>query len=232
MALSARQGATKGAESPDRRERVETAQRVPSEGRHSRSVRAQRGQIRQHAFLLTLKPNCYTLATETLTIRQRNTIKMENWHPDDSVIDGELATILRTDGCEVSRFTITESAEGGFYCTFRLSADKVQLTATQSVYLAPGQGKALNQSMETKRLSNRWMFLATRRVRDAPRIFINLTRLTEHIKAKFPGVSDIRLLLLSGEAEELKVAAKKLPAKKAAAAAKQAKASASRRSAA
>lgn len=129
-------------------------------------------------------------------------MKMENWHPENSVIDAELATILRTEGCSISEFTITESLEGGFYCTFRLSSDRV--------YLALGQGQALPSSIQTKKLKEEWMFLATRRARDTPRIFINLTRLTDHIKAKFVGVRDIRLLLLIEEAiEKAKPAAKK-----------------------
>jgi len=155
-------------------------------------------------------------------------MKMENWHPENSVIDAELATILRTEGCSISEFTITESLEGGFYCTFRLSSDRV--------YLALGQGQALPNAIQTKQLKKEWMFLATRRARETPRIFMNLTRLTDHIKAKFVGVRDMRLLLLAEEAiEQAKPAAKKASvkvAKKKAVPQKQIKAAARKRGAA
>ena len=80
------------------------------------------------------------------------------------------------------------------------------------------------------------MFLATRRARETPRIFMNLTRLTDHIKAKFVGVRDMRLLLLAEEAiEQAKPAAKKASvkvAKKKAVPQKQIKAAARKRGAA
>jgi hypothetical protein len=46
---------------------VETAQRIPSEGRHSRSVRAQRGQIRQLHFFRVF-PKCCNLIIKLIIL--------------------------------------------------------------------------------------------------------------------------------------------------------------------
>jgi len=89
---------------------------------------------------------------------------MDEWHPGNSIIDHDLV-LLAKKGL-VTKVTITEHEEGGYFVTMRIKPDDDMI------------------------------FLATRRVRNSPRIFMSLERLVTHLRVKMPMVTEMKLILL------------------------------------
>lgn len=89
---------------------------------------------------------------------------MDEWHPQNSIIDHDLV-LLAKKGL-VTKVTITEHEEGGYFVVMRIKPDEDVI------------------------------FLATRRVRNFPRIFMSLERLVSHLRVKMPTVTEMKLVLL------------------------------------